>query len=397
MSWWNLALAIAVLAPSTPSRDWKWLPMADPFGWNADLALSPEGALLVGYTEAGGGARVRQWDGLVWRELGEPSCGSSWQNTLFFTPAGQLYFASRDYNSAGFLNVRRQRWSSWQPLTPCAWQVGYQDINVASVHDLVGATIDHRLLMGGALPGSHGIDGIEPTVLVLVNDGYPPSDPGYSTYPPELQDEYPTVLYERAGSWYYLGSRRFGDLPGSYLDMKVWNDQVWVVYRDQLGSGRICLRRYDPLVADWVLEAELLETPGENTTLHVFEDHLVVITNLAGTLVAYALTPQGLRPLGGPIASGVQLGQQHWIQHVSCGSDSAGRLYVAYRTEAGLAAVSRCSRTATGVAWEPFATTPITSGEARFVTMDIDARRDRLYLAYTNNAEHLVVGYISTE
>lgn len=391
-----LTLLVA-LSADLPTREWKWLPMADPFGWNADLVISSTGEIYVGYTESGGGARVRTWDGLIWVDLGEPSCGASWQNTVFFTPGGRPYFASRDYGSAGFLNVRRRRWDSWQPLTLCAWENGYQAINVASVHDLVGATIDYRLLTGGAQPGTRGLDDLEPTVLVLVNDGYPASDPSYSRYPPELQDEYPTVLFERAGSWYYLGSRRFSELPASYLDMRVFNDQVWVVYRDSLGGGRLRLQRYEPLIADWVHEAELLATPGENTALHTFEDQLVVVTNLGGTLVAYTLTGEGLVPLGGPIATGVQLGQQHWIQHVSCATDARGRIYVAYRTDAGLAAVSRGSRTAAGVTWEVFASTPITSGEARFVTMDIDARAERLYLGYTNNAEHLVVGYVSTE
>ena len=392
-----LVALLVVLSAATPTREWKWLPMADPFGWNADLVVSPGGEILVGYTDSGGGARVRTWNGTSWTDLGTPSCGASWQNKLFFGPDGTSYFASRDYGAAGFLNVRSRREDSWQLRSLCAWQNAYQPINVASVHDLVGATIDPRFLEGSALSTARDLHGVEPTLLMLVNDGYPASDPNYASYPPELRDEYPTVLYERGGSWYYLGSRRFSELPASYLDMKVWNDQVWVVHRDSFGGGRLLLHRYEPLIGDWVREAELAGVPGENTALHTFEDHLIVFTNMGGTLCAYELTGAGLVPLGGPVASGVKLGQQSWIQQVSCASDSRGRLYVAYRNEAGQALVSRGRRRADGVIWEPFASTPVTAGETRFVTMDIDARTDRLYLGYTNNAEHLTVGFVSTK
>ena len=205
------ALALLVCSSVASAQGWNRLPLPDDFGWDADLRLAPDGTPYLGFLGPGGNARVSRWAGAAWEGLGGPSCSTSWQSTLFFSAEGVPYYASRDYGSAGLFNVQRFDAGQWERLTICGRENGYGEILVASVHDPAGLVLDVNDQLSGDPDGAplSPSYGKRERVVVLVNDGYPESDPDYPNVPPELQGEYPTVVWGNDGDWGYMGSRRF--------------------------------------------------------------------------------------------------------------------------------------------------------------------------------------------
>lgn len=389
-----IALALVVGASTASAQGWNRLPFYDSFGWDSDLRIAPDGTLYVGYLGAGGNARVRRWDGERWESLGSPSCSTSWQSDLFFSRDGEPYYASRDYGAAGAFNVRRYRDGQWELLTSCGSPSGFEQTTVASVHDPDGLVLYTQDLLDSdpAAPPNPLPPEKELHVVMLVNDGYPASDPNFPSSPPELQYEHATVLWGNDGTWSHLGSRRFSDAPASYLDLARWEGQLWVVYTEQSLGPRITLKRFSTAQGDWVTAATLESTPGANTTLTQAFGRLVLVTNSNGYLRAYTYGDGALIPLGAAIATNVHMGQQDWIQKVSCGSDTSGRLYVAYRRTNGHFGICRSVAQPGGqVSWSLFAESDVEMAPTRFVTMAVSAREARVYVVYTDENERPVV------
>ena len=278
---------------------------------------------------------------------------------------------SRDYDAPGSLNVhRRVADGPWEPINVAGTCPSYASTFFEDAHNPVA-------LARGA-SGPSFLRGKE-ALIVLFLDG-----PG--------GDQRPTAIHREDGGWKLLGSQRFSAADTASVSLVDCAGETWAAYWEDHLGGRLVLTRYDPILEDWFTEASTL-LRGESTVLaRAYGKHLVLTNKLGGSggeLRSYRAAGSKLVPVGGVIAVNVDLGQQSWIQQLSTAKDSKGRLYVAYRFDdaqgiEGRIGVSRLVRNAVGkLVWESYTVSDPAVQDVRFLTMDIDAEADIVYVGHT--------------
>lgn len=351
---------------------WDALPSIPGKAWNGDLQVAPDGSVFVSYYSSP--AIVERWDGVSWTQVGlTASCGQSWQNFLFFDQQSNIYLCSRDYDAPGSLNVHRKLdLQPWEVLNVTGYCPSYESTFFVNIHNPTGIALESP----GGIGALRGAD----TLVVLFLDG--PSGA-----------QRPTAITRRPGGWKLLGPRMFSKGRADAVSLDYWGGEFWAAYHEDYQGGRLALTRYDRNTQDWVLEASVA-VRGQYTALGHGHGMRILITNDldpgSGELKAYRRSGSDLVQVGGVIATGVDMGQQNWIQQVSTAQDSQGRLYVAYRYDEGFGGlegrigISRLVKNVRGqFSWKVYTISSPDIHNVRFLTMDISVEDDELYVGYT--------------
>lgn len=339
---------------------------------SGDLRVAPNGELYACYYQHQ--AIVQRWTGTAWSPVGGPaSCGQSWQNFLFFDQNANIMVASRDYDAPGNLNVHRKVGAlPWEVLNTAGFCPAYTSTFFENAHNPVGISFEGPLGLGR-------LGDVESPVLLLL-DG--PSS-----------DQRPTALVRRGGAWAPLGAPRFSDARATYVDLMEAGGELWATYSEDYQGGRLSLARYDRRLHHWQLKASR-SMRAEYTVLAEGFGWPVVIANDLDTpgraLRSYLQSGKALTEFGGVIATGVDMGQQGWIQQVSTGHDSNQRLYVAYSFNDpasgldGRIGISRLVRSPGGsLNWQVYTVADPSVHDVRFLTMDVDPITDMIYVGHT--------------
>ena len=376
-----LQLLATLLLGAQPARvpaavdgpTWEPLPSIPGPARTGDLRVAPDGELYVCYY-AQYHAFVQRWTGSAWTPVGgQASCGPSWQNFLLFDQSSNILVASRDYDSPGNLNVQRKVGDlPWEVMNTAGVCPSYGSTFFENAHNPAGVFFDETLGLGPF--------GDKERLVLLILDG-----------PKGAQR--PTALIRQGSAWLPLGAPRFSDARASYLSLGVARGELWAAYSEDHQGGRVSLARYNRRLGRWQLKASR-SVLAENTVLAEGLGLQVVIANDIDTsgraLRSYLRDGKKLVEFGGVIATGVDMGQQGWLQQVSTGKDSKQRLYVAYSYNdpasglEGRIGISRLVRSNTGqLNWEVYTVAAPGIHEVRFLTMDIDPVTDMIYVGHT--------------
>lgn len=308
-------------------------------------------------------ATVQRFAGGGWQFVGYQggaSVGNAWYADLQLDGQGNVYVASRDYQTAGRINVR-------------------------------------RYTAGGGLWASVGADGISPgeahyTAITLRSDGVPfVAFADRSTTPIDRA----TVMTYQTGAWTVVGGAGASPNTASYERLAIGPDgSLYLGYSDQdhldpSGYGKATVMRFEATSNTW----SYLGQPGyssraaHNMTIAI--DPLGVVWSAyheyQERIVVHRFDGSQWVEVGGS-ASGTDLPDvqtENWRQWLSLTFDSQGQPYVAYQLlEQGLkAAVRRFD----GTSWTPVGSLGFSPGPAHYLALAIDGN-DVPYVVFRDEA-----------
>lgn len=373
------------LAQLSFAQSWNQLGENLPAGFSGTIKVAPNGEIYYATrNNQTSRTQVLKLNGSAWQQIGgTASTGTAWQNEINFVGNTPI-LALRDYavptsslslrllgTTTNWLNT----WNCTGCTTPNLWDVHFPQFMVS-----------HN-------PNSMFFE----TPILAVQDGYASSHPHFATAPPQQHYPRPSILVWLNNTWVYLGgkdvSKRITQNPVNHLSI-IENPRNLTPSISFVEGGSIKALEYDRNANSWLTKASLI-TSAKNLKQCFFQGKSVMF--YVDSLILKAVTQSGNSyvPLGGGIVnSPVHMGQQDWIQNVSCGVFKEGDeelLFVGYRRSLqtgygntyGEFAVSMYD----GQSWQTFPYGGFSDRE-QFISMAIDSLSRRVLVALSDFADN---------
>jgi hypothetical protein len=359
----------SISAAAAQSGDWEFV---GPQGFSpgpaqsGHIAFDSDNTPYVAYKDesvAGARASVQRFAMGGWEFVGEQggaSIGSAWYADQSIDAQGNVYVATRDYQTAGRINVRHHAagggpWAS----------VGVEGISAGEAHY---------------------------TTIALRSDGVPfVAFADRSTTPIDRA----TVMTYQAGAWAVVGEAGASPNTANYLRLAIAPDGTLYLgfsdqdHRDTYGYGKASVMRFDGSSNTWSYVGQ----PGYSA--HGAHNMTIAVDKAGGVwsahhhyhekIVVHRFDGAQWVEVGGS-ASGTDLPDvqtENWRQWLSLSFDSQRQPYVAYQLlEHGLkAAVRRFD----GSSWVPVGSLAFSPGAAHYLALAIDGN-DVPYVVFRDEA-----------